>query len=111
MNSVVRSAQVSGGRAGANIGGLAGGNGGLLINSGASAEVDGGRYVGGLVGYVKAKGRVVGSTVRASQVRALESAGGLAGLALGAAILHSSADAAVRVSGDRAGQRRRTGWL
>ena len=103
MNSVVRSAQVSGGRAGANIGGLAGGNGGLLIDSGASAEVDGGRYVGGLVGYVKAKGRVVGSTVRASQVRALESAGGLAGLALGAAVLHSSADAAVRVSGDRRG--------
>ena len=101
MNSVVKSAQISGGRAGANIGGLAGGNGGLLIDSGASAEVDGGRYVGGLVGYVKAKGRVVGSTVRASQVRALESAGGLAGLALGAAILHSSADAAVRVSGDR----------
>ena len=103
MNSVVRSAQVSGNRAGVNIGGLAGGNGGLLINSGASAAVDGGRYVGGLVGYVKAKGRVVGSTVRASQVRALESAGGLAGLALGAAILHSSADAAVRVSGDRRG--------
>ena len=103
MNSVVRSAQASGGRAGVNIGGLAGGNGGLLINSGASAEVDGGRYVGGLVGYVKAKGRVVGSTVRASQVRALESAGGLAGLALGAAILYSSADAAVRVSGDRRG--------
>ena len=100
MNSVVRSAQVSGGRAGVNIGGLAGGNGGLLVDSGASAEVDGGRYVGGLVGYVKAKGRVVGSTVRASQVRALESAGGLAGLALGAAILHSSADAAVSVSGD-----------
>ncbi len=100
MNSVVRSAQISGGRAGANIGGLAGGNGGLLVDSGASAEVDGGRYVGGLVGYVKAKGRVVGSTVRASQVRALESAGGLAGLALGAAILHSSADAAVRVSGE-----------
>ena len=103
MNSVVRSAQVSGNRAGVNIGGLAGGNGGLLIDSGASAEVDGGRYVGGLVGYVKAKGRVVGSTVRASQVRALESAGGLAGLALGAAILHSSADAAVRVSGDGRG--------
>ncbi len=103
MNSVVRSAQVSGGRAGANIGGLAGGNGGLLIDSGASAEVDGGRYVGGLVGYVKAKGRVVGSTVRASQVRALESAGGLAGLALGAAILYSSADAAVRVSGEGRG--------
>ena len=103
MNSVVRSAQVSGNRAGVNIGGLAGGNGGLLIDSGASAEVDGGRYVGGLVGYVKAKGRVVGSTVRASQVRALESAGGLAGLALGATILHSSADAAVRVSGDRRG--------
>ena len=103
MNSVVRSAQVSGNRAGLNIGGLAGGNGGLLIDSGASAEVDGGRYVGGLVGYVKTKGRVVGSTVRASQVRALESAGGLAGLALGAAILHSSADAAVRVSGDRRG--------
>ena len=103
MNSVVRSAQVSGGRAGVNIGGLAGGNGGLLIDSGASAEVDGGRYVGGLVGYVKAKGRVVGSTVRASQVRALESAGGLAGLALGATILHSSADAAVRVSGDGRG--------
>ncbi len=100
MNSVVRSAQVSGSRAGANIGGLAGGNGGLLIDSGASAEVDGGRYVGGLVGYVKAKGRVVGSTVRASQVRALESAGGLAGLALGATILYSSADAAVRVSGE-----------
>ena len=53
----------------------------------------------------------MGSTVRASQVRALESAGGLAGLALGAAILYSSADAAVRVSGDRAGQRRRSGWL
>ena len=103
MNSVVKSAQVSGGRAGVNIGGLTGGNGGLLIDSGASAEVDGGRYVGGLVGYVKAKGRVVGSTVRASQVRALESAGGLAGLALGAAILHSSADAAVRVSGDGRG--------
>ena len=103
MNSVVRSAQVSGGRAGANIGGLAGGNGGLLIDSGASAEVDGGRYVGGLVGYVKAKGRVVGSTVRASQVHAIESAGGLAGLALGATILHSSADAAVRVSGDGRG--------
>ena len=100
MNSVVKSAQISGGRAGVNIGGLAGGNGGLLIDSGASAEVDGGRYVGGLVGYVKAKGRVVGSTVRASQVRALESAGGLAGLALGAAILYSSADAAVRVSGE-----------
>ncbi len=100
MNSVVRSAQVSGNRAGANIGGLAGGNGGLLISSGASAEVDGGRYVGGLVGYVKAKGRVVGSTVRASQVSALESAGGLAGLALGAAILYSSAEAAVRVSGE-----------
>ncbi len=100
MNSVVRSAQVSGNRAGLNIGGLAGGNGGLLINSGASAEVDGGRYVGGLVGYVKAKGRVVGSTVRASQVRALESAGGLAGLALGAAILYSSAEAAVRVAGE-----------
>ena len=100
MNSVVRSAQVSGNRAGANIGGLAGGNGGLLINSGASAEVDGGRYVGGLVGYVKAKGRVVGSTVRASQVSALESAGGLAGLALEAAILYSSAEAAVRVSGE-----------
>ena len=103
MNSVVKPAQVSGGRAGVNIGGLTGGNGGLLIDSGASAEVDGGRYVGGLVGYVKAKGRVVGSTVRASQVRALESAGGLAGLALGAAILHSSADAAVRVSGDGRG--------
>ena len=103
MNSVVRSAQVSGNRAGLNIGGLAGGNGGLLIDSGASAEVDGGRYVGGLVGYVKAKGRVVGSTVKASQVHALESAGGLAGLALGAAILYSSADAAVRVSGDRRG--------
>ena len=103
MNSVVRSAQVSGNRAGLNIGGLAGGNGGLLIDSGASAEVDGGRYVGGLVGYVKAKGRVVSSTVRASQVRAIESAGGLAGLALGAAILHSSADAAVRVSGDGRG--------
>ena len=100
MNSVVRSAQVSGNRAGLNIGGLAGGNGGLLIDSGASAEVGGGRYVGGLVGYVKAKGRVVGSTVRASQVSALESAGGLAGLALGAAILHSSADAAVRVTGE-----------
>ena len=100
MNSVVKSAQISGNRAGLNIGGLAGGNGGLLINSGASAEVDGGRYVGGLVGYVKAKGRVVGSTVRASQVSALESAGGLAGLALGAAILHSSADAAVRVTGE-----------
>ncbi len=100
MNSVVKSAQVSGNRAGANAGGLAGGNGGLLIDSGASAEVDGGRYVGGLVGYVKAKGRVVGSTVRASQVRAIESAGGLAGLALGAAILYSSADAAVRVSGE-----------
>ena len=103
MNSVVRSAQVSGNRAGVNIGGLAGGNGGLLVDSGASAEVDGGRYVGGLVGYVKAKGRVVGSTVRASQVRALESAGGLAGLVLGAAILHSSADAAVRVSGEGRG--------
>ena len=103
MNSVVKSAQVSGNRAGVNIGGLAGGNGGLLIDSGASAEVDGGRYVGGLVGYVKAKGRVVGSTVRASQVRALESAGGLAGLALGATILHSSADAAVRVSGEGRG--------
>ena len=103
MNSVVRSAQVSGNRAGVNIGGLAGGNGGLLIDSGASAEVDGGRYVGGLVGYVKAKGRVVGSTVRASQVHAIESAGGLAGLALGATILHSSADAAVRVSGDGRG--------
>ncbi len=103
MNSVVRSAQVSGNRAGVNIGGLAGGNGGLLVDSGASAEVDGGRYVGGLVGYVKAKGRVVGSTVRDSQVRALESAGGLAGLALGAAILHSSADAAVRVSGEGRG--------
>ncbi len=51
MNSVVRSAQISGGRAGANVGGLAGGNGGLLIDSGANAEVDGGRYVGGLVGY------------------------------------------------------------
>ena len=103
MNSVVRSAQVSGNRAGVNIGGLAGGNGGLLIDSGASAEVDGGRYVGGLVGYVKAKGRVVGSTVRASQVHAIESAGGLAGLALGATILHSSADAAARVSGDGRG--------
>ena len=103
MNSVVRSAQVSGGRAGVNIGGLTGGNGGLLIDSGASAEVDGGRYVGGLVGYVKAKGRVVGSTVRDSQVHALESAGGLSGLALGAAILYSSADAAVRVSGGRRG--------
>ena len=100
MNNVVKSAQISGNRAGLNIGGLAGGNGGLLINSGASAEVDGGRYVGGLVGYVKAKGRVVGSTVRASQVRALESAGGLAGLALGATILYSSADAAVRVTGE-----------
>ncbi len=103
MNSVVKSAQISGNRAGVNIGGLAGGNGGLLINSGASAEVDGGRYVGGLVGYVKAKGRVVGNTVRASQVSALESAGGLAGLALGAAILHSSADAAVRVLGEGRG--------
>ncbi len=103
MNSVVRSAQVSGNRAGVNIGGLAGGNGGLLVDSGASAEVDGGRYVGGLVGYVKAKGRVVGSTVRASQVRAIESAGGLAGLALGAAILYSSADAAVRVLGEGRG--------
>ncbi len=103
MNSVVKSAQISGGRAGVNIGGLAGGNGGLLIDSGASAEVDGGRNVGGLVGYVKAKGRVVGSTVRTSQVRALESAGGLAGLALGAAILYSSADAAVHVSGEGRG--------
>ena len=45
----------------------------------------------------------MGSTVRDSQVHALESAGGLAGLALGAAILHSSADAAVRVSGGRRG--------
>ena len=97
VNSVVRSAQVFGRF---RVGGLAGGNGGLLIGSGASAEVDGGRNVGGLVGYVKAKGRVVGSTVRASQVRALESAGGLAGLALGATILYSSADAAVRVSGE-----------
>ena len=97
MNSVVRSAQIFGRF---RVGGLAGGNGGLLIGSGASAEVDGGRNVGGLVGYVKAKGRVVGSTVRASQVRALESAGGLAGLALGATILYSSADAAVRVTGE-----------
>ena len=97
MNSVVRSAQIFGRF---RVGGLAGGNGGLLIDSGASAEVDGGRNVGGLVGYVKAKGRVVGSTVRASQVHALESAGGLAGQALGATILHSSADAAVRVSGE-----------
>ncbi len=97
MNNVVRSAQVFGRF---RVGGLAGGNGGLLIGSGASAEVDGGRNVGGLVGYVKAKGRVVGSTVRASQVRALESAGGLAGQALGATILYSSADAAVRVSGE-----------
>ena len=97
MNSVVRSAQIFGRF---RVGGLAGGNGGLLIGSGASAEVDGGRNVGGLVGYVKAKGRVVGSTVRASQVRALESAGGLAGLTLGATILYSSADAAVRVTGE-----------
>ena len=97
MNSVVRSAQVFGRF---RVGGLAGGNGGLLIGSGASAEVDGGRNVGGLVGYVKAKGRVVGSTVRASQVHGFESAGGLAGQALGATILYSSADAAVRVSGE-----------
>ena len=62
--------------------------------------VKGGRYVGGLVGYVKEKGQVVGSTVRASQVRGLESAGGLAGRIRGATILHSSADAAVIVSGE-----------
>ncbi len=99
MNSVVRSAQVFS-TVGSGVGGLVGGNGGLLVNSGASAVVDGGRYVGGLVGYVKGKGRVVGSTVRASQVRGLESAGGLAGRIRGATILHSSADAAVIVSGE-----------
>ncbi len=102
MNSVVRSAQVLS-TVGTGVGGLVGGNGGLLVNSGASAVVDGGRYVGGLVGYVKGKGRVVGSTVRASQVRGLESAGGLAGRVRGGTILHSSADAAVIVSGEGRG--------
>ncbi len=102
MNSVVRSAQVFS-TVGTGVGGLVGGNGGLLVNSGASAVVDGGRYVGGLVGYVKGKGRVVGSTVRASQVRGIESAGGLIGRIRGGTILHSSADAAVIVSGEGRG--------
>ncbi len=99
MNSVVKSAQVFS-TVGTGVGGLVGSNGGLLVNSGASAVVDGGRYVGGLVGYVKGKGRVVGSTVRASQVRGIESAGGLIGRIRGGTILHSSADAAVIVSGE-----------
>ena len=97
MNSVVRPAQISSGRAGANVGGLAGGNGGLQIDSGANYAdvlVSGDDRVGGLVGFNAGS---VHASYALGEVRGRSFTGGLVGYS-GSTIANSYAD--VSVSGD-----------